>query len=279
MRVYFGFVYGFEPLLIECGVRRLVATPVIDPDLRAPTLFPGPLDCLLDSGAFSVWNSGKTVDLDAYLDWAARYAPLVGESRVVNLDVIPGVRGKRPSAADQSAAVNESMANADYIRERGFAVTEVWHRQDPPELLDVLLRRRRDNEVLGIGIQGGKGSGLNGSAYRRLGDFVFGTAARFSGGHHKQVPMHGFGVAPDAPLAAYPWWSIDSTSWMAVGSFARAVTRSGRWAGNTGSDRRTSVPAVRALYMTRKLGAYLRAEDDLSALWDRRGVVYALDRE
>lgn len=52
---------------------------------------------MLDSGAFSAWNAGKTVSLDdvkrAYAAFLNKAEELFDEVWLINLDVIPGERG------------------------------------------------------------------------------------------------------------------------------------------------------------------------------------------
>ena len=50
---------------------------------------------MIDSGAFSVWNKGTTIDLDDYIIYCLKYINSI--NYVVNLDVIPGKPGQRPS--------------------------------------------------------------------------------------------------------------------------------------------------------------------------------------
>lgn len=87
---------------------------------------------LLDSGAFSVMNSGKTVDIEAYVDWAASWGDRI--EAFAGLDDISGDWRK-------------SLKNY----ERGGFPT--FHDSDPPELLDdlVQLAKERDGWI-GIGL-------------------------------------------------------------------------------------------------------------------------------
>lgn len=278
MKVYFGFSSGdAPPELLEHRVSRIVTTPVLDPKMRFPVSFPYPLDVLIDSGAFSVWNSGRTIDIDEYIEWALAYRQLVHEAMIVNLDVIPGERGRRPTPPEQRRAIKQSMKNADYMRSAGIPVMEVYHRHDPHDFLDTVLERRRPGEIVGLGVQGGKASGMVPSTFRAFGNFVFSRVMHHSGQDvSRLIPVHGLGVAPDAPLAAFPFYSIDSTSWLASGTFGRPVGPDGRWIGAGGSDRRVENMDVRHIYHLRKIDGYLRLEKQLTRLWDDRGVRYDL---
>ena len=51
------------------------------------------MDILLDSGAFSAWNLGECIDLDAYIGFVKANNGLI--YRFINLDKIPGNFGNR----------------------------------------------------------------------------------------------------------------------------------------------------------------------------------------
>lgn len=89
---------------------------------------------LIDSGAYSELNSGKMIELPAYIDWAARWTGHA--DAVAGLDDIRG-DWKR------------SLAN--YERFPGGFPT--FHETDPPELLDELIPMARERGGwLGIGL-------------------------------------------------------------------------------------------------------------------------------
>lgn len=97
---------------------------------------------LIDSGAFSEFNSGKKVDGGAYKEWCRRWREAAHVDAVAGLDDIAGDWRK-------------SLKN--YELYGGFPT---YHEADPPELLDDLipLARERGN-WLGIGLlppRGGK---------------------------------------------------------------------------------------------------------------------------
>jgi hypothetical protein len=89
---------------------------------------------LVDSGAFSEMNSGETVDIDAYREWAAPWLEQV--EAIAGLD-------------DISGDWRRSMANYDRFPES----FPTFHDTDPPELLDELIPMARErSRWLGIGL-------------------------------------------------------------------------------------------------------------------------------
>jgi len=66
-----------------------------------------PIKLMLDSGAFSVWSSGKKIDLDEYTKFCKEHSNF---TTVVNLDVIPP-KGLRLSKELKEACCQEGWDN------------------------------------------------------------------------------------------------------------------------------------------------------------------------
>lgn len=89
---------------------------------------------MIDSGAFSVFSSGKTVDLNEYADWSERWDGHV--EAVAGLDDIAG---------------NWRLSLKNYEKFPGGFPT--FHETDPPELLDDLVVMAQErNQWLGLGL-------------------------------------------------------------------------------------------------------------------------------
>jgi len=90
---------------------------------------------LIDSGAYSVWNSGKVIDGAEFLDWQQRWADCVHIDAIAGLDDIRGDWRK-------------SLKN--YELYGGFPT---YHESDPPELLKELISMAYERgRWLGVGL-------------------------------------------------------------------------------------------------------------------------------
>jgi len=149
------------------------------------------LKVLLDSGAFTVWQSkkkGKAVEpiaLDAYIAFIRKHEDVL--FGYFNLDVI------------QDAAA--SKVNAESMKAAGLKPIEVWHIGSPLRALEELVKE--DHPVIAIG-----GSvGISEKVRRRVFRWVF-----------KLFPQQNFHFLGGSSqlLQAFPWFSADSRGW-AVG--------------------------------------------------------------
>jgi len=133
---------------------------------------------LIDSGAYSAYNSGKTISVEAYADWSSQW-----EGRAAAIAGLDDIKGDWKT----------SLKNYELC---GFPT---YHNSDPPELLDDLIEiaKRRGN-WLGIGIDG-KREGMDG--------FLRGAMEKIP----PEIHVHGWA------LRRYRWTyrfgSVDSTNW------------------------------------------------------------------
>src|SRR5579871_1945231 len=84
---------------------------------------------LLDSGAYSIWKSGKSVDISRY----AAYLPTVSDAicAAVNLDIIPG--GAAGGGATENEIEHACIVSYDrwlQLRELNVTVMPVVHQVD-----------------------------------------------------------------------------------------------------------------------------------------------------
>jgi hypothetical protein len=135
----------------------------------------------LDSGAFTVWNKGESIDLQDYIAFARDF----GADEVFALDVIGDHRASR--------------RNADAMMEAGIPCIPTYHVGEPEGALKELAR---DFPKIAIGgVARGAGKGLR----RRFVEEVFARVW--------PKKIHGFALTDDDLLRDFPFHSVDSSSW------------------------------------------------------------------
>jgi hypothetical protein len=154
-------------------------------DHDIPALF---ADCepkprvFLDSGAFSAATQGAVISVGKYADYLERNLPHL--EVYVNLDVI-GDHAK-------------TRANQRYLERRGLQPLPVFHAHEPWDVLRELVAEYDYIALGGIAI---KGTAHFGGWIKRCFEMAGDTR------------IHGLGVSDWTLLRAFPWHSVDHTSW------------------------------------------------------------------
>ena len=186
-KVYFAGVncIGRTTILLDEGFKYFMCSFANKPSQNLLNLirsYPG-TEIMLDSGAFSAWNAGKTIDINKYISF-------IQDNHIelyFNLDVIGDVEGtKRNQAIMEHAGLNP---------------IPVFHYGEPLEYLDWLV----DQGYTYIGL----GGTVKKSVQQRQAFFneVF--------ARHPNINYHGLGVTAKPLIENYNWYSADSTTWLA----------------------------------------------------------------
>ena len=132
MRIYFAGVRDprAKRVCAELGVRNyLLSFGNQRPFEQSSDALENP-DCrvMVDSGAFSVWNTGRKIDVKKYADFAQK---LMARARCelifVNLDVIPGRKNAPASSYERHISSEQSFRNWEYLRAQGVPSMGVFH--------------------------------------------------------------------------------------------------------------------------------------------------------
>lgn len=229
---------------------------------------------ITDSGAFSAWNIGKKIDIGAYADWAlsqqARFSRVVS----VNLDVIPGEKGRTSTAQERKDGMKQSLKNADYLRARGLDVMEVFHQDEPKSFLNELIDRLPKDGVLGI-------SPRNDKHLKAKTDWQ-NVVLR----HLRSVReldnfprTHGLAVTSIEMLREFPYYSGDSSTWVNPWRYGGYVDERGRIVGidTKMSKRPTSKESNDALHFFARESIYnlMKVGDTITTLWSKRGIEWS----
>ena len=142
-------------------------------------------DWVLDSGAFSAHNSGRTISLDKYIDTARRLLdadPTLSE--VFALDVI----------GDGKA----SLKNCEAMWKAGIAAIPCFHRGTPEAELKHIAKDYPKIALGGVAL-------LKGAAKMKFAQQAFARVW--------PCRIHGFGFGSESQVMALPWHSVDATNW------------------------------------------------------------------
>lgn len=154
------------------------------------------IDLLFDSGAFSAWKLGKPINLDTYCDYLLANRAWMGA--YVALDVI------NPESPE--AAAKASFDNYMHMRKRGLDPIPVFHVKEDISW----LYRMIDASATYIGLSASSLVSRNhvNDWYAHCWDRLTDSSGR------PLIKAHAFGEGREEAMAAFPWYSCDSTSWI-----------------------------------------------------------------
>ncbi len=154
------------------------------------------INLMLDSGAFSAWTQGKSIDLNVYCNYIERNQNWIGE--YVALDVI--------NPKDTAEAAKASFENLITMRKRGLRPIPVFHVGESFDWLNRMLDLGCD--YIGLSATSLTARGNIDPWYRDAWSRLIEQDGL------PVIKAHAFGEARMAPLSLFPWKSADSTSWI-----------------------------------------------------------------
>lgn len=178
---------------------------------------PYPRHILLDSGAFTAWNKGEVTSVEDVKRKYSRFIELADglfdEIWMINLDKIPGERGRDPTQADLDEAVRQSDVNFEILtKEFGNWVQPVFHQGE----LDMRLRENVD--------QVSSGSGYLCVSPRN--DLPEGMRVDWANVTHQKIHAyksgirtHGLATTGNRMIKDVNWYSGDSAAWVQHGGY------------------------------------------------------------
>lgn len=167
---------------------------------------------ILDSGAFSAWTKGKSIDIDEYVELIIKNDSSI--CMAANLDIIPGKKGDRQITEETNIrAASDGWKN--YLR---ILETLKWNgREDlcsrimpihhQGESID-FLKRMVDFGCEYIGISPSNDATTN--QRKKYLDLAFGYLENCG----TRIFTHGYAVTSEELMALYPWLTVDSISWI-----------------------------------------------------------------
>jgi len=151
----------------------------------------------LDSGAFSALTRKAAIGLDSYIEFLKEYKPPV----YAGLDVIGNAQ--------------ETKKNIEYMEERGLSPMPTFHRGSEMRHLLEMLDKGYDYIALGgiavMGLSSKQRHMHLDRCWKKIRD------------RRPGLKVHGFGCSGEQIMKQYPWYSVDSTSWLAPVTYGREI--------------------------------------------------------
>jgi hypothetical protein len=157
------------------------------------------LTIMLDSGAFTVWRQGGSIDLDAYIAFIKRHRELI--TAYICADVIPG-------EYTHAAAAEATYDNLQRMKDAGLSPIPVFHRG---ESFDWLYRLLEDGEPR---------IALAPNSIRPK-VYLPWLEECWSRLQHQPIRLHALGLAASSSLQRFRWSSADSGTWFAAAGQGR----------------------------------------------------------
>ena len=153
------------------------------------------ISIFLDSGAYSVVEQGVSIDLDKYITLIKKYEKYI--DGYANLDTSDG---------------EESYQNWLYIRSFGLNPIPVYHINGYD--IKYLYKYMEMTDYIAIGTI----ADVALPTRMRTLDYLWAQHLVDKEGYPK-VKVHGFGLTSIELITRYPWFSLDSTSWVLASSY------------------------------------------------------------
>jgi len=146
-------------------------------------------DWMLDSGAYSAFTCGRKIDLQEYIDFCKKVSNEDPELvEIIALDVIGDWKS--------------SLENYEEMRRQGIEAIPTYHLGEPAHVLETLCETYPKVAISGYTTLKGERS------KKGYTDAVFGIA--WKNGPKK---LHALGLGTEDIIKAYPWHSVDASSW------------------------------------------------------------------
>jgi len=246
MKIYLAGALNFVDLIgiKEIGVENVLSSWLEGKANRYPEF-----NMFVDSGAFTAWTQGKELKIEDYIDFLKR-----NESNIeyyANLDVIGDADG--------------TLKNQEIMEKAGLSPVPTYHLREDIKHLEYYLQ---NYDFIALG-------GTVGSPRTVVEPFLDTCFSVIKKYWPKKI--HGFGVNALWALKKYPFYSIDSTSWLVGGRYGKVFVDSNISRENLRRDNNSNVYSKAWSYkeMGRKnIRTFLKLEKDITYYWKKRGVIW-----
>jgi hypothetical protein len=234
MKYFFSSSARAYPLLKELGAKNYLLSFAVDAKQCHKMLDE---NVIIDSGAFSVWNKGITIDIDDYLEFCKAQP---SRWTFINLDVIPP---KGATAEDIENCCQKGYENYLYLKQHLENIMPVFHYGE-----DIKWLHKYMETADWIGISPNNNSHENVKREWLKGIFHI---------TQDKVKTHGLGYSSFEGLTMFPFYSVDSIS------FKKSVIN-GQQFWNEDSKL--------WFYLRKRIKEFLQMEKNITTLWSLRGI-------
>ena len=234
MKYYFSSSARAYPLLKELGAENFLLSFAVDAKECHKMLNE---NVIIDSGAFSVWNKGGSIDIDEYLNFCKS---LPQHWTFINLDVIPETGSK---AEDIERCCSQGYENYLYLKQHLKNVMPVYHCGDNIKWLHKFMETA---DFLGIS----PANDTHENVKRVFLKEVFSIT-------RDKVKTHGLGYSSFDGLKMFPFYSVDSISFK-----KSKINGTQFW----------NEDSKLWYYLRLRIKDFLRMEKDITQLWEKRGI-------
>lgn len=200
------------------------------------------IDVFMDCGAYSAWSRGFTIDVNDYAQFIKNIMHYINV--YPNLDV----KGDIP----------KTIENMNTLESYGLSPIPVYHLNT--DNWDLLKHYIDNYPYIAVGAIAGEKNNKS-ILYKRL-DTMFSLAKR-----NPVTKFHGFGLTIKDLLYRYPFYSVDSTSWIATIRFGMKFT-------DTKQEFMHSKLRNKDEQLEYAIKYFLELEKELTNLWTKRGIIW-----
>ncbi len=235
MKYYFSSAHRAYGLLKELGTKNFLFSFAVD--AKSIKSIDENDSIIIDSGAFSVWNKGGSIDIDEYLKFCQSKPQ---QWSFINLDVIPETGS---SQSDVDKCCEQGYENYLYLKDKLDNVMPVYHYGDDIKWLHKFMET---SDYIGIS----PANDTHENVKRKFLTQVFNIT-------RDKVKTHGLGYSSFTGLGMFPFYSIDSIS------FKRSKINGEQfWNEDT----------KLWFYLRKEIKRFLRMEKEITELWESRGI-------
>lgn len=164
------------------------------------------VEVFLDSGAFSAWTLGVDIDLPTYCNYIIQNKDIIRkEDGIVMASVLDGIGDPL-----------KTYQNQKHMEHLGAKPLPCFHYGEDERYLEYYMA---NYDYITLGGMVGKSTNL---LFRWL-DKIWGNYLTDGSGRAK-IKVHAFGVTSIPIMERYPWFSVDSSSWIQSAAFGSITT-------------------------------------------------------